>query len=35
MKGVKKLIVNGKEFEGSIIPMQPKGRKNVVQVIMV
>ena len=34
MKGVKKIIVNGKEVEGNLIPMQPKGSKNVVEVIM-
>ena len=33
-KGVKKLIVNGKEIAGNIVPMQPKGSKNVVEVIM-
>ena len=33
-KGVKKLIVNGKEVAGNIVPMQPKGSKNVVEVIM-
>lgn len=34
MKGVKKLIVNGKEVAGNIIPMQPEGSKNEVEVIM-
>ena len=34
MKGVKKLVVNGKEVEGNIVPMQPKGSKNIVEVIM-
>jgi cellobiose phosphorylase len=34
MKGVKKLIVNGKEVAGNIIPMQPAGSKNSVEVIM-
>ena len=34
MKGVKKIIVNGKEVNGNLVPMQPKGSKNVVEVIM-
>ena len=34
MKGVKKLIVNGNEVKGNIIPKQPEGSKNVVEVIM-
>ena len=34
MKGVKKLVVNGKEVAGNLIPMQPKGSKNVVEVTM-
>ena len=33
-KGVKKLIVNGKEIAGNIVPMQPVGSKNCVEVIM-
>ena len=28
------IIVNGKEVERNLIPMQPKGSKNVVEVIM-
>ncbi len=34
MKGVKKLVVNGKEVAGNIIPMQPAGSVNTVEVIM-
>ena len=34
MKGVKKLIVNGKEVEGNLVPMQKKGTKNTVEVIL-
>ena len=34
MKGVKKLIVNGKEEPGNLIPKQPEGSNNVVEVIM-
>ncbi len=34
MKGVKKLIVNGTEVAGNIIPMQPAGSVNTVEVIM-
>jgi len=34
MKGVSKLIVNGKEVAGNIIPMQPEGSVNTVEVIM-
>jgi cellobiose phosphorylase len=34
MKGVKKIVVNGKEIEGNIIPMQPEGSVNTVEVIM-
>ena len=34
MKGVKQLIVNGKAVEGNLVPMQPKGSKNTVEVIM-
>lgn len=34
MKGVKKLIVNGQEVAGNIIPMQPEGSNNKVEVIM-
>ena len=34
MKGVKKLIINGKEEQGNLIPKQPEGSKNVVEVIM-
>ena len=33
-KGVKKLIVNGKEIAGNIVPMQPAGSKTVVEVEM-
>ncbi|MCQ2195707.1 MAG: glycosyl transferase, partial [Paludibacteraceae bacterium] len=33
-KGVKKLIVNGKEIAGNVVPMQPAGSKTVVEVIM-
>ena len=33
-KGVKKLVVNGKEIAGNIVPMQPAGSKNTVEVIM-
>ena len=34
MKGVKKLVVNGKEVEGNLVPMAEKGTKNVVEVYM-
>jgi cellobiose phosphorylase len=34
MKGVKKLVVNGKEVAGNIIPMQSAGSVNTVEVIM-
>ena len=34
MKGVKRLTVNGKEVNGNIIPMQPAGSVNTVEVIM-
>jgi cellobiose phosphorylase len=34
MKGVKTLIVNGQEVAGNIIPMQPEGSNNKVEVIM-
>jgi hypothetical protein len=32
MKGVKQLIVNGKGVEGNLVPMQPKGNKNTVDI---
>jgi len=34
MKGVKRLMVNGKEVKGNIIPMQPAGTVNTVEVEM-
>ena len=34
MKGVKQLTVNGKPVEGNLVPMQKKGTKNTVEVIM-
>ena len=34
MKGVKKLCVNEKEVPGNLVPMKPKGSKNVVEVVM-
>ena len=33
-KGVKKLILNGTEVKGNLIPKQSKGTKNTVEVIM-
>lgn len=33
-KGIKKLILNGKEISGNIIPIAAKGSENVVEVIM-
>jgi cellobiose phosphorylase len=34
MKGIKRLTINGKEVNGNIIPMQPVGSVNTVEVIM-
>jgi len=34
MKGVKKITLNGIEIEGNIIPLQPKGTVNSVEVIL-
>jgi cellobiose phosphorylase len=34
MKGVKKITLNGKEIKGNIIPLQPEGSVNTVEVIM-
>jgi len=34
MKGIKRLTVNGKEVNGNVIPMQPVGSVNMVEVIM-
>jgi len=34
MKGVKKLLVNGIEIDGNMIPVQPAGSVNIVEVIM-
>lgn len=33
-KGVKKMILNGQEIAGNVVPMQPAGSKNTVEVIM-
>ncbi len=33
-KGIKKLIINGKEISGNIIPLADKGSKNVVEAVM-
>ena len=34
MKGVKKLVLNGKEIPGNLVAMLPKNSKNVVEVFM-
>ena len=34
MKGVKKLVVNGKEVSGNIIPIQPAGSVNTIEVVL-
>jgi N,N'-diacetylchitobiose phosphorylase len=33
-KGIKKLILNGKEISGNIIPIAAKGSENIVEAVM-
>ena len=33
-KGIKKLVVNGKEIQGNIIPLSKTGSKNIVEAVM-